>query len=308
MKNQDFFKPIKRQRLKTFQDMGKKVTVKTSKLRELEYQQQENIAFQLLVLSQNQPEKLDLKEVLSYPLMPVPSSIGTADGYLLKTDKSKGLHHLTRGVKDVAAPPDQCTMNIEVGNATFYCMKDVPRTFQQIGQKLLYMSTAWKSKVIFSTGMYKKDSVKSMERSRRGCGEKRLIEGENTRRPENWKDFLTNDENKQQLVRLLLKIWSSQDCAERLRDKEVLVVCEGKAYSLASDGEAVTMSEVPALESDQEETDTRVVLYCSYAESQKCKIVRVRSPDTDIYFILLYYALTFGIRILFDTGSGDHDD
>lgn len=46
--------------------------------------------------------------------------------------------------------------------------------------------------------------------------------------------------------------------------------------------------------------------YCSYAESQKCKTVRVRSPDTDIYFILLYYAPAFGIQILFDTGSGDH--
>ncbi len=42
-------------------------------------------------------------------------------------------------------------------------------------------------------------------------------------------------------------------------------------YSLASDGVAVTMSEVPALESDREETDTRVVLCCSYAESHKCK-------------------------------------
>ena len=93
--------------------------------------------------------------------------------------------------------------------------------------------------------------------------EKRLIEGEKTRRPENWKDFLTNDEHKEQLVRLLLKIWSSQDCAERLKNKEVLLICDGKAYRLASDGEAVTVSEVPALESDQEETDTRVVLYCS---------------------------------------------
>lgn len=184
MKNQDYFKPIKRQRLKTFQDMGKKVTVKTSKLRELEYQQG-NIAFQLLVLSQNQPEKLDMKEVLRYPLMPVPSSIGTADGYLMKTDKSKGFHHLTRGVKDVAAPPDQCTMNTEDGNATFYCMKDVLRTFHQIGQKTLDKSTAWKSKVNASTDMYKKDSVKSMGRNRRGCWEKRLIEDENTRRPEN---------------------------------------------------------------------------------------------------------------------------
>lgn len=306
MKNKDFFKPIKRQKLKTFEDMNKKVVVKTSKLKELEYHQQGNVAFQLLVLSQNRPEKLDLKEVLRYPLMPVPSSIGTADGYLLKTDKSKGFHHLTRGTKDAPPQPEHLTLNIEDGNATFYCMKEVPRTFNQIGLKLLDMTTTGHTNVIFSTDMYKEDSVKSMERSRRGCGEKRIVQGENTRRPDNWKDFLTNDENKQQLVRLLLKVWSSQDCAPKLRDKEVIAICEGKAYRLTSDGKAVTMLEVPALESDQEETDTRVVLYCSYAESQKCQTVRVRSPDSDIYFILLYYAPTFGIQILFDTGSGDH--
>lgn len=86
------------------------------------------------------------------------------------------------------------------------------------------MSIAWKSKVIFSINLYKEDSVKSIERSRRGCGEKGLIEGENTSRPENWKDFLAND--------------------ERLRVKKILVVCEGKTYSLASDSEAVTMLQV----------------------------------------------------------------
>lgn len=63
---------------------------------------------------------------------------------------------MTRGVKDVAAQPYQYTINIEDGNATFYCMKDVLKTFQQIGLKILNMSTAWKSKVIFSTDMYTK--------------------------------------------------------------------------------------------------------------------------------------------------------
>ena len=30
--------------------------------------------------------------VLKYPLTPVPYAIGTADGFLAKTDKSKGFH------------------------------------------------------------------------------------------------------------------------------------------------------------------------------------------------------------------------
>ena len=65
------------------------------------------------------------------------------------------------------------------------------------------------------------------------------------------------------------------------------------------------MTEVLDLQSSQEETDTRVVLYCNYAAENEYDYVMVRSPDSDIFFILLYYAADLGIRILFDTGTGN---
>ena len=65
------------------------------------------------------------------------------------------------------------------------------------------------------------------------------------------------------------------------------------------------MTEVLELQSSQEETDTRVVLYCNYAADNGYDYVKVRSPDSDIFFILLYYAADLGIRILFDTGTGN---
>ena len=63
------------------------------------------------------------------------------------------------------------------------------------------------------------------------------------------------------------------------------------------------MTEIAKLESDQEEIHTRVVLYCSYAVDEEYNYVRVRSPDSDIFFILLYYASKINITLLFDTGS-----
>ena len=63
------------------------------------------------------------------------------------------------------------------------------------------------------------------------------------------------------------------------------------------------MTEISKLESDQEETDTRVVLYCSYAVDEEYNYVRVRSADSDIFFILFYYASKINITLLFDTGS-----
>ena len=57
------------------------------------------------------------------------------------------------------------------------------------------------------------------------------------------------------------------------------------------------------LESAQEEIDTRVVLCCSYAVDEEYNYVRVRSADSDIFFIFLYYASKISITLLFDTGS-----
>lgn len=305
-KDQKFFEPIRRQRLKTFADMGKAVVVKTTNNRHVLYRQQSNVAFQLLVRSQDQPEKIELKELVKYPLMPVPSAIGTADGFLLKTNKAKGFDFLTKGIEDADIPPDVNTLNIEDGNATFYSMKEVPATFRQISEKLFDVSTARKSSVLFSTDMYQENSIKSLERSSRGSGEERIIKGESTKRPEKWKEFLSNDINKQQLIKLIIKVWSNDAFAPKLEQKTVIAICDEKAYKLSSDdGVSVNMTEVPELQSSQEETDTRVILYCSYAADKGYDYVRVRSPDSDIFFILLYYAGNLGIRILFDTGTGN---
>jgi len=131
--------------------------------------------FQLLVKSQQQPDKIEMQELMKYPLMPVPSSVGTADGYLLKMDKSNGLAYLTKGVDNADVPLNERTFHIEDGNASFYTMKEVPGTFRQIAQKVFDQTTSGRSNVLLSTDMYKQKSIKAMERSNRGSGEKRLI-------------------------------------------------------------------------------------------------------------------------------------
>ena len=67
-----------------------------------------------------------------------------------------------------------------------YHLMDIPATFMQISEKIFDVSTARKSSVLFSTDMYQENSVKSLERSGRGSGEERIIQGEGTKRPEKW--------------------------------------------------------------------------------------------------------------------------
>ena len=111
-KHERFFDPIKRLNLKRLSELAKKTTIKSSENKIIEYRQQSNIAFHLLVRSQCDDLRIDLKELLAYPLTPVPYSIATSDGFLNKTDKSKGYHFLTKDVEDVPPPPDDKTVVI----------------------------------------------------------------------------------------------------------------------------------------------------------------------------------------------------
>ena len=86
--------------------------------------------------------------------MPVPSAIGTADGFHLKTNKAEGFEFLTKCIEDADIPPDGDTLNIQDGNVTLYSMKEVPTLFRQISENIFDVSTARKSSVLFSTDMY----------------------------------------------------------------------------------------------------------------------------------------------------------
>ena len=49
----------------------------------VQYQEQSNLAFLLLIKSQNREEPLDLGELMKFPLLPVPPSLGTQDVFFL---------------------------------------------------------------------------------------------------------------------------------------------------------------------------------------------------------------------------------
>ena len=193
---------------------------------------------------------------------------------------------------------------LKMGMQFSTALKKCQQHLNRYAKKYTYnVSIVGKSDLLFSTDMYKKNSIKTLERTSRSSGQKRIIKGESKKRPKNWKSFLSNDSNKQQLVRLLLKVWSSDDFGRKLQNKKIIFTCDEKAYLLKDNGASVMMTENPKLKSDQEETDTRVVLYCFYAADKEYNYVRVRSPDSDIFFILLYYASKINITLLFDRSS-----
>ena len=178
-----FFDPVKRIKLLTMEANNKKVALTTSQGKIVQYQEQSNIAFQLLVKSQVSDNPISLSELCKYPLSPVCHSLATPDGYFAKTNKAALMHVLLEDCDD----PDPATraFHIEDGNALWHSLVQVPLTFREICLKLLDIMVP-KKHFLFSTDSYCKDSIKSQERLRRGSSTKLIIEGPATLRPENF--------------------------------------------------------------------------------------------------------------------------
>ena len=54
-----------------------------------------------------------------------------------------------------------------------------------------------------------------------GVGDKILLKGAAMKRPSDWKMFMDNDENKRQLMKILLEVWSEDSSVKDLNDRKV---------------------------------------------------------------------------------------
>ena len=92
---------------------------------------------------------------------------------------------------------------------------------------------AAKQNFISSTDSYHQDFIKSQERVRRGCREQFILQGSVTRKPKDFKAFLTNDENKAEFCKVLLQVWSSSAAASHLeRCTDAVIIVDGIAHRL----------------------------------------------------------------------------
>ena len=121
-----------------------------------------------------------------------------------------------------------------IKGAFIHSMKNLPGTFGTICLKVLD-HMAPKNNFIFSTDSYCKDSIKTQECLKRGMSEKFIVDGPATRKPPDMQIFLRNEENKQQLFDLLLRVWKSNEAATRTDGcSTAILIVEGTAHKLVS--------------------------------------------------------------------------
>ena len=286
----DFFEKIPKLKLKTMSQENKCTKLTASAGLTKQFQEQGDVAFMILVKSQTMDSPIDLNELMEYSLTPVPHSLGTPDGYMAKTNKAVLLHHIIDAVPDSSFPDSNETMYIEDGNAIIHSLTGLPGNFTELTIKILNQFKN-KTNTIFSTDRYIKDSVKSQELFRRGVGTSDpFIISKRTTLPREFTKFLTVPKNKLRLFEIMLEVLNSDEAASDLEGKMFYMIVDGNAFKLSSDGKEVSCNKIDAITSTQEETDTRVVVYIKYAKDIGFKNAIVRTPDSDILFILLHYA------------------
>ena len=72
-----------------------------------------------------------------------------------------------------------------------------------------------------------------------------------------WKNFLTNNENKEQLIDVMSRVWSEEEFRQKMEEKNVILIKQGEAFKLTSN----EVTPIPSLRSNQEETDSE--LFCT---------------------------------------------
>ena len=300
-KTKNFNAPIKRLNLKTFSNTVKSSKVK-GKTKTRQITAERNVFGQLVLLAIE--HNISLERVLCFPLGPVPWPLATADGCPVKTNKATLLHALEGDVPSAEKPDRSSNTYVIDGNALYQSQVSLPTTLGEFAESV-FDQLPKEPRVDFVTDSYHTKSIKATERNRRGSSAAYLIQGPSTKVPRDWKAFLSNDKNKMNLTKFLLQEWKTNKFAPKLHGRTIMFVCEDTCTKLTSVDGLTTLSEqVLELCSDQEEADTKIILHCLHIgqNSPQDSCITVRSPDTDVFILLLRYADKVTQKILFDTG------
>ena len=107
-----------------------------------------------------------------------------------------------------------------------------------------------------------------------------------------------------QLFQQILQISQAEVAVSHVKKCEASLVGGGDTgFNLTKNDRKDDVHEIHKLNLNQEETNTRVVLYLKYAAKKGFKSTVVRNPDANIFFILLHHAASIGIEIFLDTCS-----
>ena len=305
-KSVDFFAAIKTAKLKTFAGTSKRKTAKP------EYQvikSDRSLFIQLLMVAKERD--LDLKQILSYSLSPVPGCLSSSDlTSIAKTTKSSLLKHMETVVPDcqLHIKPAECAVVIDaMALIQSLPSQRLPGKFGAFAELVLERSFQIAkqfngTRVDLVGDRYDVNSIKDVERRRRNQSAQQFkIDRPDQALPVQWKEFLRSGANKAVLQSFLSRQLPLQ------QPKEMMTMVLAMEYEVRKctfePGAATITEDLPYLKSDHEEADTRLLLHANDCASSSNTVV-IWSPDTDVAVIGIGSADKISANVLFATGTG----
>ena len=309
----DLFAKLKATKLKTFTTMGKKAKAKSSKEQVVELRN--DLKFITRLLAVGKARNVDMMEVLTYSLRKFPSPIATVEGKLVKTPKAKLLHILEDRVQDPLTEEfSENNALILDGMALIQTIKRIPETFGDLVESILVriLSSAANSKstrVDFVCDTYPDISIKNLERSERADAGSTVIMilSPQQKVPRQFKKFLSVGKNKEALIEFFLHHLKNVEILLTSLASVELFITHGKLcdrVSASTEGEVV-FEKCSELCCDHEEADTRLLLHARHASTAHDRVI-IRSPDTDVFILMLGHKPAIPAAMYFDTGTGNH--
>lgn len=281
-----FFDTVKLNKLKTFSHMCRKKEVKTQTGRAVILKADRSLFGRIIVMAQSR--NLQMADILSYPLGPMPWALATPEGLPRKTNKAilaKALY------KDVT-PEEEMPLNsasVIDGMMLVQKVKGDQNTFGDIAQTVFAMvmkegGSSQRIDIVFD--QYHELSIKNSERSVRGEQHGSSLQNVTPNQlVRQWRSFLNQSVNKTNFITFLVNEWKQQHYRSRLQQKVMFVTDADQCFKITQHGSEM----VTDLSCTQEEADGRLLLHAAHAVKQGHPTVVISSDDTDVLILLVAF-------------------
>ena len=176
----------------------------------------------------------------------------------MKTSKSRLMHELEKGATCVDSFPVPF-VSIFDGMALIRSIKSTGFTFNEFADDLLKFAVSrspGSKRIDIVFDRYYENSIKNSERSNRSTGDLQFRNIIGSSLIKQWGAFLSNGDNKAELIRFLVSRWERQN--QILGDAKLYVAYDEKCLCIQTSGPSVLIND---LECSQEEANTRMLLH-----------------------------------------------
>ena len=269
--------------------------------------------YQRLLVAKEAGRDVDLNEILSHELSPVPLALADISGTMRPTNKAVlGSILQSHGIVEKQIPMATLKTCVIIDGQAVVQAIGKPQNAKNFGQfadrfvghVFSHLNESC-SRVDVVFDRYESHTIKDTTRMSRTKSTKpirRQVDNRDIPLPVKWRQFIDHPENKQDLEHFLSKELIRQ---AKLTGTERTIVTSG-GYPDRTVVESSQEMDISSLRCNHDEADTRMVLHAKSASYLGFERIIIISRDTDVLALLVHFAGDLSKEIWMQTGTSRH--